>query len=162
MKSIPLTRTEVAPVRQPYRGKLGAMAIAAALGVLSTLETRVAPAQEQPKPKPERVACESPPPPGNLREIRCPITMHRSIQRFHFKVNFSGGHDDTSASIVPRMNDGPFTCDKDSKLSLFGEDGDVSLECKFTIKAAVGSEHHFGVAVKWNHAEYTDFQLLTE
>jgi hypothetical protein len=149
-------------VRQTYRGRLGAMAIAAVLGVLSTLETRVAPAQEPRKSKAERVACESPPPPGNLREIRCPITMHRPIQHFHFKVNFSGGHDDTSASIAPRMNDGPFTCDKGSKLSLFGEDGDVSLECKFTITAAVGSVHNFGVAVKWNHAEYTDFQLLAE
>jgi hypothetical protein len=138
------------------------MTITAVLGVLSTLETRVAPAQEEAQSKPERVACESPPPPGNLREIRCPIKMQRSIQRFHFKVNFSGGHDDTSASIVPRMNDGPFTCDKGSKLSLFGEDGDVSLEYQFTIKAAVGSEHNFGVAVKWNHAEYTDFQLLAE
>lgn len=60
------------------------------------------------------------------KEITCsiPASPGKSLPRL--VVKFSGGHDDTMASMAVQVNGEPFTCGAGSKLRLMGEDGDVS------------------------------------
>jgi len=106
--------------------------------------------------------CESPSTPGDYRNIECPLNASGTPQRFRFKANFSGGHDDTMASMEATLDGSPLACEKGSKTSLQGEDGDVSLECRFSLKEKAGTKHVFAAALTWRHAQYTDFELHPE
>jgi hypothetical protein len=103
--------------------------------------------------------CESQGSAGDTRDIKCPLNASGATQRFRFKANFSGGHDDTTASMTATLNGMPLACEKDSKTSLMGEDGDVSLECKFSIKEKADTTHVLKVTLSWCHAWYTDFEF---
>jgi hypothetical protein len=106
-----------------------------------------------------RLRCESQPAPGDIRDINCSLNASGSLQRFRFKANFAGGHDDTTASMSAKLDGVPLACEKGSKTSLQGEDGDVSLECKFSINEKAGTEHALRVTLLWSHAQYTDFEF---
>jgi hypothetical protein len=107
--------------------------------------------------------CETQAPPfGDRRDIECPLNAAATAQRFRFKANFSGGHDDTRASITATINDAPLACDAGSKTSLFGEDGDVSLECRFRVAEKTDTKQVLKVTIRWYHAQYTDFELDSE
>lgn len=82
--------------------------------------------------------------------------------RLRFTANFSGGHDDTTASLKVTLNGVPLQCDEGSKTSLVGEDGDVSLECKVSLAGPAPSRRSLGVALKWNHAEYVNAELRSD
>jgi hypothetical protein len=90
--------------------------------------------------------------------VTCSLSGTGKTQRFRFQANFSGGHDDTEASMVPRLDGKDLSCDDGSKLYLFGEDGDVSLECRFTLQAD-SRQHVLEVTISWTHADYTDATL---
>ena len=109
-----------------------------------------------------KLHCESPSTPGDYRNIECPLNASGTPQRFRFKANFSGGHDDTMASMEATLDGSPLACEKGSKTSLQGEDGDVSLECRFSLKEKAGTKHVFAAALTWRHAQYTDFELHPE
>lgn len=79
---------------------------------------------------------------------------------FEFVARFSGGHDDTRAGIEPAMNGKPLSCSPDSKLELFGEYGDVSVYCRFAVPSSK-SGSALNVIIRWNHAQYTDFELAS-
>ncbi len=113
-------------------------------------------------PAPRKLQCESRAPGYDSMEVKCPLEPSAAAQRYRFKVNFSGGHDDTKASIAPALNGAPLVCGEGSKTSLFGEDGEVSLECRFSIAAKSAAGQAFDVLVSWSHAQYTDFEFYLE
>jgi hypothetical protein len=90
--------------------------------------------------------------------VTCPLSATGKTQNLRFQANFSGGHDDTKASMVPRLDAQPLSCDNGGKLDLFSEEGDVSLECRFTIQAD-SRPHVLEVTISWSHAEYTNAEL---
>ncbi|WP_216075105.1 hypothetical protein, partial [Acinetobacter baumannii] len=67
-----------------------------------------------------KLSCEVQAPGADRRQVTCPLSASGATQRFRFKARFSGGHDDTKASITPTLNGAPLVCDKGSKISLFG------------------------------------------
>jgi len=101
-------------------------------------------------------ACEVESPGYDSREVSCVIPASPEAQRFEFVVNFSGGHDDTSASMQAALDDRPLGCEENSKTSLFAEDGEVSLYCRLTVAGAPQSAR-LKVAFRWSHAQYTSF-----
>lgn len=96
------------------------------------------------------------------RDIECPLNATGTTQRFRFKANFSGSHDDTVVSMTAALNEAPLVCDKGSKTSLTGEDGDVSLECRFSVAEKADAKQVLKVKLSWSHAQYTDFELLPD
>ena len=70
------------------------------------------------------------------KEIGCSLRTFSPGERLRLTVNFSGGHDDTMASMAVYIDDQVLVCDVGSKLRLMGEDGDVSLTCRFSVGAA--------------------------
>jgi hypothetical protein len=98
---------------------------------------------------------------NDSRDILCVIPTASEARRFAFVANFSGGHDDTSASIQASMDDQPLSCDDDSKMTLFAEDGDVSLYCRFSVNRNLGRDTHIKVRIHWSHAQYTNFELVS-
>jgi hypothetical protein len=116
----------------------------------------------QPAPAQERIRCETKPSLGDIREVSCPLTASGNAQRFRFKANFSGGHDDTRAAMSATLKGAPLACDAGSKTSLFGEDGDVSLECRFSMTEKAGTELVLRMTIRWSHAQYTDFEFGAE
>jgi hypothetical protein len=107
-------------------------------------------------------ACDSQSPGNDALQVSCPLNSPGATPRFRFKANFSGGHDDTMASMTTTLDGAPLACDPGSKTSLMGEDGDVSLECRFSLAPAAGTKHVLQVLLKWSHAQYTDFEFVTE
>lgn len=91
--------------------------------------------------------------------VTCSITVSKEPQRLEFVARFSGGHDDTSANIRTSLNDELLSCDEGSKLELFGEEGDVSLACRFTVSPEHGTNQQFKAIIHWKHAEYTGYEL---
>ena len=111
-------------------------------------------------PTSNKLACTSQSPGGDFRTISCPLNAPpSSARRFRFKVDFSGGHDDTMASMALELDGSPLGCEPGSKTQLMGEDGDVSLECRFAARGAASAPGVLTVRVKWSHAQYTDFAL---
>lgn len=94
------------------------------------------------------------------QEIACAIPVATEFQHFEFVARFSGGHDDTRASIEPAIDGKPLSCSPDSKLELFGEYGDVSVYCRFTVPSSKNSSA-LSVTIRWSHAQYTDFELVS-
>jgi hypothetical protein len=96
------------------------------------------------------------------QEIQCQLPKTGVAGKLRFKVNFSGGHDDTSARIEPSIDDAPLTCDEGSKLFLSQEDGNVSLWCDFAVAGPVQGNGVFKVAVIWGHAEYVNYEVVVQ
>lgn len=102
--------------------------------------------------------CELREPTFDSREVECSLKASADTRRYTLQVNFSGGHDDTMAKLAPSLNGTPLSCEDGSKVSLMGEDGDVSLVCLFT--APRGSKRAVLLATfTWSHAEYVSYTL---
>jgi hypothetical protein len=107
--------------------------------------------------------CESRTPRADRRDISCSLTASGTAQRFRVKAHFSGSHDDTTASLTPTLDERPLACEAGSKTSLTGEEeGDVTLECRFSITQPAGAKQVLRVLLSWHHARYTDFEFETE
>lgn len=91
------------------------------------------------------------------QQVSC--VLDRPATAFRFRANFSGGHDDTKASMTVTVDGTPHRCDDGSKTSLIGEDGDVSLECMISFAKAPPMRRVLGVTLLWYHAEYVDAEL---
>lgn len=124
------------------------------LGLASVLGTDVALGQEA-------LACESEKAGGDLLEVTCPLDASGITQNFQFKVNFLGGHDDTMASMTATLDGLPLSCAEDSKTRLMGEEGAVSLHCRFSMAKDTGTRHLLKVRIEWSHAQYADFNFET-
>jgi hypothetical protein len=91
------------------------------------------------------------------RELACLLGADSTPRRYRLQVNFSGGHDDTIASIASVTLDGTdVLCADGSKTRLVGEDGDVNVNCVFTVSATAAK---FLATFRWTHAEYTGFSV---
>jgi hypothetical protein len=106
--------------------------------------------------------CESQTPRPDRRDIRCALSASESAQRYRFKAHFSGSHDDTTASLTPTLDGQPLTCNAGSKTQTEGEEGDVSLECRFSITQSGSAAQAFRVVLAWHHAQYMAFELMPE
>ena len=91
---------------------------------------------------------------GDIRVLTCALTAGRP---YRLTANFSGGHDDTSASLAATLDGQPVDCEADSKTRLFGEDGDVSLHCRIRAGGDPAPAHVLVVTVLWSHAQFRDF-----
>jgi hypothetical protein len=96
---------------------------------------------------------------GDIRIVACRFPAGRPHR---FTARFSGGHDDTSASLAATLDGQATDCDPDSKMRLFAEDGDVSLHCRVTAAGAASGVHTLVVTVLWSHAQYRDFVFAAE
>ena len=121
-------------------------------GVAIAAGTDSAPAREKPQ-------CEQRLPGYGTQEIECHLNPSEAPQRLRFTANFSGSHDDTTASMEVTFNGSPLACEDGSKTSLAGEDGDVSLECRFSVAEKPEAKQILMVALRWRHAEYTSFEI---
>lgn len=106
--------------------------------------------------------CTSQSPGSDALQVSCPVKSPGGSQWFRFRANFTGSHDDTTASMTATLDGAPLPCEAGSKTSLMGEDGDVSLECRFWAKEATGTQRLLQVRLTWRHAQYTDFEFTTE
>jgi hypothetical protein len=116
-----------------------------------------APAGAAPAPA---VPCVAQPSAGDLKNVSCRLPAATTTGRFRFKADFSGGHDDTMASIALTLNGEPLECAPGSKTRLMGEDGDVFLECRFDIAPSTQSQL-VAVTIRWSHAQYEGFDLAS-
>ena len=91
--------------------------------------------------------------------VLCAIPQLTETRSYRFIARFSGGHDDTRASIQTSLDGRPLTCEDGSKTESFAEDGDISLNCRFVLSGAPGIHPSLRVTVRWSHAEYTNFDL---
>jgi hypothetical protein len=113
-------------------------------------------------PGEENKACESQSSGGDFVEFTCPLAPTSPAKVWRFKADFSGGHDDTSASMTLTLDGAPLECEAGSKTRLFGEDGDVSLICRFRAGAATRGQSTLAVALLWSHAQYVRTELVAE
>ena len=100
--------------------------------------------------------CESETTSFDTRAVTCSIPAG-GLQRYHLQVNFSGGHDDTMASMIPRLDGVSLKCEEGSKVRLMGEDGDVSLICVFSIPDRHADKHLFEASISFSHAQYVSY-----
>ena len=104
--------------------------------------------------------CESKAPKfGDKRDVTCAFPASGTDQRFAFKVKFLGSHDDTELSMTAALNQQPLSCEPGSKTSSRFEDGEITLECRFSVNAKVGSNQILEMHIVWTHAQYADFEF---
>ena len=115
------------------------------------------PAAAQDKP-----SCDSLPPGYDSHAVKCTLNASGTPKRYRFKANFSGSHDDTIASMTTTLDGAPLACEKGSKTELMGEDGEVSLDCRFSTSGEAGTKHLLAVSVSWRHAQYKSFELAAD
>ncbi len=103
--------------------------------------------------------CETAVPGRVTREIECRLNPSQDVQRLRFKAHFSGSHDDTTARMEAIVDGMPVACEDGSKTSTEGEDGDVSLECRLSVKGLPDAKQVLRMKLRWHHAEYTGFDF---
>jgi len=91
--------------------------------------------------------------------VVCALDAAAAPQRVHIKVRFTGSHDDTTASMEVAIGDAPVACDAGSKMSTEGEDGDVTLDCRFTASGRQGGATVLRASAKWFHAQYVGLEV---
>jgi hypothetical protein len=109
-----------------------------------------------------KLHCDSHAPGGDSRDITCPLSASGTAQRYRFRASFSGSHDDTTASMAITLDGTPLACEPGGKTSLMGEDGDVSLECRFATTQKAGTKPVLRVQLAWRHAQYTAFEFASD
>ncbi|MFM9882641.1 MAG: hypothetical protein ACKVQT_06405 [Burkholderiales bacterium] len=122
------------------------------VGVAATVGMHAAQAQGKPD-------CETAEPGRVTREIECRLNPSQGMQRLRFKAHFSGSHDDTTARMEAMLDGMPVACEDGSKTSTESEDGDVSLECRLSVKGMPDAKHVLRMKLRWHHAEYTGFDF---
>jgi hypothetical protein len=109
----------------------------------------------------ESLACETYASNWKWQEFRCPLTINKEGQKMLFKADFSGSHDDTRLSMTLSLDGVPVACSQNSKTSLLGEDGNVSLECHFAPSGTHGTKRMLGAVIQIWHAELDAIKLST-
>ena len=109
----------------------------------------------------EVLACQTHATNWKWQEFRCPLTISKEGQKMLFKADFSGSHDDTRLSMTLSLDGVPVACSQNSKTSLLGEDGNVSLECHFAPSGTRGTKRMLGAVIQIWHAELDAIKLST-
>jgi len=116
-----------------------------------------APEADKPSATERRLRCE----PALGRDklmVVCSIDASQ-VRWVRVRVHLTGSHDDTTASMEVAIGDVPATCDADSKTSTEGEDGDVTLACRFTTSGGSGAATTLRATARWFHAHYVGFEV---
>lgn len=101
--------------------------------------------------------------PGDMHEFTCPLKAYPAAQKFHFVARVSGGHDDSSSLLVVSHGDQDVTCAPGSKVASEGEDGDITLDCRFTLPAAaLKAPGKLVVRLKASHVFFENHSLKAE
>jgi hypothetical protein len=98
---------------------------------------------------------------GDKRDVKCIIAASAADQHLLFRVMFLGSHDDTILSMTASLNGQPLTCDPGSKMSSRFEDGEISLECIFPVKAGAGAKQVLEMSIVWTHAQYAEYEITS-
>lgn len=106
------------------------------------------------------VDCVSEPGLGGVDDVQCAIASAPAVRTLRFKADFVGSHDDTVLAMTTKLDDTALVCDDRSKTRLVGEDGEVSLDCGFTLPAGVAAR--FGAHVTYHHAQYIGKALTSQ
>jgi hypothetical protein len=101
-------------------------------------------------------------PAGDSRDITCVVAGTAADQRLVFRVKFLGSHDDTILSMTASLDGKPLDCDPGSRMSSRFEDGDISLECRFQVKAGAAAKQVLQMRVVWTHAQYAEHELTAQ
>jgi hypothetical protein len=96
---------------------------------------------------------------GDERRFECAVDWTAQGAPPRFVALFSGGHDDTMASLKVQADGSPAPCGPGSKPELMGEDGNVSLVCHLPLGSLAAGRHVFTVDLRWSHAQYEGFRL---
>lgn len=99
---------------------------------------------------------------GASRQVECRLDRPEGAASYRFLARFSGGHDDTVASLDAALDGVPDPCGPGSKTYLVGEDGEVSLHCTIAPPDRAGAAKVLRVVVRWSHAEFVGFEWLRE
>lgn len=111
----------------------------------------VAPAAKAAEPVQSEWPCEAQSTGGQGMSVQC--TLPPGAQPYRFVAHFSGGHDDTKAVLRPTLDGRPLDCESGSKTRLFAEEGDISLDCRFSTPPS-GEAVRFDVLLTWSCADY--------
>ena len=111
---------------------------------------------------PVAMPCETASTGGDVLDLRCRLPATGAARHYRLTAYFSGGHDDTKASIEPWPRGATLPCTADSKLSLFGEDGDVSLHCRVSVADLANTPPQLSVRLLWTHAQFERYELLPD
>lgn len=91
--------------------------------------------------------------------VLCALAVAAAPQRIHIQVHLTGSHDDTTASLEVAIGDTPVACDAGSKTSTESEDGDVTLDCRFTVSVKPDAATVLRASAKWFHAQYVGLEV---
>ena len=116
-------------------------------------------ATERPAAVQQAQRCEAPTIGRDKLTLVCALDAAAAPQRVHIKVHLTGSHDDTTASLEVTLGDAPAACDAGSKTSTEGEDGDVTLDCRFTASGRPGAATVLRATAKWFHAQYVGLEV---
>lgn len=101
--------------------------------------------------------------PGDIHEFSCPLKAYSAAQKFHFVARVSGGHDDSSSLLTVRHGEQDVACEPGSKVASEGEDGDITLDCRFTLPAsALKAPGQLAVKLKASHVFFENHSLKAE
>lgn len=141
------------------RGLPSLMLVAALQAVAATAHSMPAAAADGPIASQRPLACEPPTPGRDRISVVCTLDEGAAAQRVHIRIHLTGSHDDTTASMEVAIGDAPVVCDDHSKTSTEGEDGDVALDCRFTVSVKPGAANVLLVSAKWFHAQYVGLEV---
>ena len=136
---------------------IAALACAAAVGFAPAF----APAFAQSAP--DTGPCQRELQPGDMHEFTCPLKAYPTAQKFHFVARVSGGHDDSSSLLAVSHGEQDVACATGSKVGSEGEDGDITLDCRFTLPAtALKAPSKLVVRLKASHVFFENHSLKAE
>ena len=96
---------------------------------------------------------------GDERRLECTIALKPGETSARFVALFSGGHDDTQASMKAQVDGADMDCGPGSKPELMGEDGNVYLLCQLPVGRLSPGPHVVAIHLRWHHAQYEGYRL---
>jgi hypothetical protein len=124
------------------------------LAILSSIAAHIALADS-----PATADCQTTKETWNSREVTCAIAPSAEQVTYRFAASFTGSHDDTQLELRALLNDQPLTCADGSKTTSMGEDGEVTLECRFVVAPAQSGAQLLKAVLAISHAEYASFSF---
>lgn len=102
--------------------------------------------------------------PADSQDVTCVLDPATLGQPLRFVAAFAGSHDDTRLKLDATLDGEPLTCADGSRTSLFAEDGEVHLDCRFRAVAAKnsGAPPVLKVALTVHHAQFVSSSLAPE
>ncbi len=95
-------------------------------------------------------------------EAVCILPASTDVREARFKARFLGSHDDSEVSLrLIKLNDKPVECRADSKTKSRFEDGEITLDCGFTVAATL-SDDRLTVKITLHHLQFDKAELLVK